>query len=484
MLQIVHKGSPIRANYPNPSSSIVRATTGAGVAPSAVRVVTATVGGAARFMIWAPCDPGVRGIFTSYTPNTAARTVISISMRTCPTLRYLARITPRGLLSRRYGRWWRTDCPTGPHPGTCGETIEYSCHLPPSRTGSRRRGKKASQRVEHEYLNWALCEFSGYIAADELYDGPFCVLSIVDNCTFRRLIYEVLDHDPTKKDIERFFTRFKAVLDARGLILHGITTDGSPLYPEPIAHVFGDIPHQICEFHVIAELTKAVLKAVTKARRSIKAKMPKLARGRPATKEARRAAQGKKRLQKKLADLFDHRLLFVQHHLTAAERKVLTRITRGLEQLRTLREIMDEVYRLFDRRCRTQTALAKLSKLRMRVRRFKKMGKTLQKLFSPNIEKALTFLDDSILPSTSNAVERGNRRHRKMQKSIYGVRTHHTLVGRMALDHIRDWYTVENALTLFVLHKTRPGRRTSRKENSVVSLPISVHKSPPLPKAG
>ena len=111
--------------------------------------------------------------------------------------------------------------------------------------------------------------------------------------------------------------------------------------------------------------------------------------------------------------------------------------------MRTLREIMDEVYRLFDRRCRTQTALAKLSKLRARVRRFKKIGKTLQKLFSPNLEKALTFLDDSILPSTSNAVERGNRRHRKMQKSIYGVRTHQTLVGRMALDHIRDWYTVE-----------------------------------------
>ena len=145
---------------------------------------------------------------------------------------------------------------------------------------------------------------------------------------------------------------------------------------------------------------------------------------------------------------------------------------------------MDEVYRLFDRRCRTQTALAKLRKLRVRVRRFKKVGKTLQKLFSPNIEKALTFLDDSILPSTSNAVERGNRRHRKMQKSIYGVRTHHTLVARMALDHIRDWYTVENAFTLFVLHKTRLGRRTSRKENSVLSLPISAHKSLLLPKAG
>ena len=39
------------------------------------------------------------------------------------------------------------------------------------------------------YLDWGLADFSGYIAADELYDGPFCVLSIVDNRTFKRLLY-------------------------------------------------------------------------------------------------------------------------------------------------------------------------------------------------------------------------------------------------------------------------------------------------------
>ena len=42
-------------------------------------------------------------------------------------------------------------------------------------------GKKAADRIGTDYLDWALDSFSGYIAADELYDGPFCVLSIVDN---------------------------------------------------------------------------------------------------------------------------------------------------------------------------------------------------------------------------------------------------------------------------------------------------------------
>ena len=73
---------------------------------------------------------------------------------------------------------------------------------------------------------------------------------------------------------------------------------------------------------------------------------------------------------------------------------------------------MDEVYRLFDRRCRTDTGLRKLTKLRQRVRRYRNLGQSLDKLDSPNLEKALTFLDDQLLPATSNAVERGNRRLR------------------------------------------------------------------------
>jgi len=101
----------------------------------------------------------------------------------------------------------------------------------------------------HDYLDEVLSDFSGYVAADELYDGPFCVLSIVDNRSFRRLVYEVLDRNPTKEDVEGLFRRFKAELDSRGLGLCGITTDGSSLYPEPIANVFGPVRHQVCEFH-------------------------------------------------------------------------------------------------------------------------------------------------------------------------------------------------------------------------------------------
>ena len=323
----------------------------------------------------------------------------------------------------------------------------------------RRREKKAEIAIKTDYIDKALAEFSGYIAADELYDGPFCVLFIVDNHQFNRLYYEVLDRNPTNEDMIRFFKRFKHMLDARDLTLKGITTDGSPLYPEPIAEVFGPIEHQSCQFHIIKEINKAILKAVTQVRRELKQKKIKRQRGRPCGKEAKRIARKNKRIQEEIADLFEYRYLFVKHTLTHKEKNILQRITRGFDQLRTLRSIMDEVYRLFDRRCRMDTALEKLAKLRRRVRRFTKLKETLKKLWSPNLEKALTFLDDSLLPATSNAVERANRRHRKMQKSVYRVRTRNHISQRIAIDMQRDQYIDDQKKTINTLHWSRSGEK-------------------------
>lgn len=305
------------------------------------------------------------------------------------------------------------------------------------------------------YLDWALSDFSGYIAADELYDGPFCVLSIVDNRTFKRLLYQVLDHDPEHQDITKVFRRFRMALLLRSLKLHGVTTDGSPLYPEPLRAVFGAVPHNVCEFHIIKELTKAILRAVARVRKELAARQLPAKRGRPSTPQAKRAARQRQRLQQKIGDLFEHRYLFVEHDLTPAQRRTLQRITRGLPQLRTLRAIMEEVYRLFDRRCRTDTALAKLARLRRRIRHFKQVGKILNKLYSPNLEKALTFLDDKLFPSTSNAVERGNRRHRKMQKTVYRVRTQEHIHNRIAVDMLRDLQKEDRTSTLTTLHRKR-----------------------------
>ena len=333
--------------------------------------------------------------------------------------------------------------------------------MPPSKTGWRLGGKRASDCWETAYLAWALTDFSGYLAIDELYDGPFGVLSIVDNRTFKRLFYQVLEHDPTQDDMIAFFQRFQTALQARQLTVRGITTDGSPLYPVAIEAVFGSVPHQLCEFHILKDVNQAVLRAVAQVRKQLAAQQPHLKRGRP-TSQQRPLVQKRQRLQQKIADLFEHRHLFVQRHLTPAEQATLQRITRGLPHLRALRQIVAEVYRLFDRRCRTATALAKLASLRQRVQHFSTLCQVLKGLFSPNLEKALTFLDDRLLGATSNAVERGNRRYRKMQKSVYRVRTADHIVDRLALDLFRDMAGQPRAATLHLLHAERAGPRISR----------------------
>jgi hypothetical protein len=151
------------------------------------------------------------------------------------------------------------------------------------------------------FLDWALETFSGYVAADELSEGPYCVLSAVDNRQYKRILYEVLDHDPNHADITAFLGRLKMALDDRNLALKGITTDGSALYPEPIRTVFGAVPHQLCTFHVIKDLTHGVLTAVAKERERLAKSKPKLGRGRPSTtdKEARRLARKSKSIQQK-----------------------------------------------------------------------------------------------------------------------------------------------------------------------------------------
>lgn len=304
------------------------------------------------------------------------------------------------------------------------------------------------------YLDEALANFSGYLASDEVYDGPFCILSVVDNRCYQRLACHVLEHDPTHKDVHDFLQEFKGQLDKRQRCVRGITTDGSPLYPKVLKELWPEVTHQLCEFHVLKEITKAVLHAVAKLRKELKAKISQPGRGRP---KKDRQTQTRKSTQQKqrVAELFENRHLFVRHHLSVAQRQLLQRLTRGLPQLRALRNIMEEVYRLFDRRCKTQTALQKLKRLRARVRRFKRLGKSLDKLKSPTLEKALEFLDDKLLPSTSNAVERANRRFRKAQKSIYSVRTKEHLEQRLALDMQREQRTAERQETDKTLHRAR-----------------------------
>src|SRR5262249_522252 len=159
---------------------------------------------------------------------------------------------------------------------------------------------------------------------------------------------QVLDHDPVQDDVRAFLAAFRGQLERRGRSVSGITTDGSPLYPKVIKELWPAARHQLCEFHVLKEITKAILHALAKFRKERTAQIPRQRRGGP-----RKERQGEGWLmayrRRCVTELFEQRYLFVRHHLCPPQRKQLQKLMYGRRALRTLRKIMEAVHRLFDR---------------------------------------------------------------------------------------------------------------------------------------
>ena len=344
-----------------------------------------------------------------------------------------------------------------PPVGISGGITACSCLLQPFRTGWRRRGKKAAARVEGPYLDQALENFSGYIAVDELYDGPWCVLSIVDNRTFRRLACRVVQEDVNQTHIVELFTQFQQSLERRGLQLAGITTDGSNLYPTAIQQVFGSVPHQVCRFHVISMITKAAREAAVSLYKQRVAKLPKLKSGRPRKGQEEKQAEQVRQEREKLLKLYRRRYTLVARNPDPQQLAELRELLQPYPEITTVRDLMQQVYGLYD--CPgSAEALTKLAGIRTQAEQLqdrRSMAALLAALNGPCIEKSLVFLDHRDLPSTSNAVERGNRRHRKMQKSVYRVRAKRQVERRLAMDLLREQRAVGREEVLLTLHELR-----------------------------
>ena len=320
-------------------------------------------------------------------------------------------------------------------------------------------GKKAPGQLARTFLDGALATFSGYVAVDELSEGPSCVLAAVDKRQDKRMVYEGLDHEPCQDDIDTCLGRLHAALEARHVARKGITTAGSARAPAPIRTVCGAVPHPRCLFQVLKERTKGLGRAVASERERLGKSKPKVKRGRPSPTEqaARRVAPKSQSMQEPIRALFQARFVCVTRQRTRSERKRLLSITRGLPHLRTRRESLEHSSALFDRRCRTPTARGKLRKLRHWVKRVAWIGHPFPKVCSPHLDQALTWLDDTVWPATANAVERGNRRHRTRPKRVYRVRSKACVEGRIALDMIRESRAEDRDHTTQALHQARRG---------------------------
>ncbi len=232
--------------------------------------------------------------------------------------------------------------------------------------------------MDSTLLDWALASFSGSVAAEERSAGPDCVRAVVDHRQDTRMLSAVRDHDPHHDDIAALLRRVQTALAQRDLARKGITADGSARSPAPLRTVCGQVPHPRCPFHGIKELTQGVVQAGAKARDRVATSTRTVKRGRPSStdKAARRVARTNKTLQQKISDVFQDRLVFVKRRLTRAARHRYLPITRGFPQWRTVRESMEPLSALCDRRGPTQTALGTLKKVRQGGSRFTWLGET------------------------------------------------------------------------------------------------------------
>ncbi len=292
---------------------------------------------------------------------------------------------------------------------------------------------------------------------DELYDGPWCVLSIVDNRTHRRLAYRVVEEDVTQTHIVELFTQFRKSLEQRKLQLAGITTDGSNLYPAAIQQVFGAVPHQVCRFHVLAMITKAAREVAVHLYKQRVAKLPKLKGGRPRKGREEKQAEQVRAEREKLLKLYRRRYTLAARNPDSQKLAELLELLKPYPEIAAIRDIMQLVYGLYD--CPSSAAaLTKLAEIRVQAAQLQdhqSLAALLSALNGPCIEKSLVYRDDRDLPSTSNAVERGNRRHRKMQKSVYRVRGKRQLERRLAMDLLREQRAMGREEVMLTLHELR-----------------------------
>jgi hypothetical protein len=279
--------------------------------------------------------------------------------------------------------------------------------------------------------------FSGTLCVDELHLGQYTLLLATDPLSDLPVAFAVV-----AKNDQDHMARFLGNLKHHGLAPKVVITDGSTLYPTLLATLWPEAEHQLCVFHVLQDVNKAILKAVLRLRRGLTARGQrgrKRRRGRPT-----RAHAGRRQRQKKCAEqakfVFKRRFLIVKRRadLTEREQQDLATMLEYLPELRSLREFADALPRLFEADQPPEQAQERWRRLQsngvyLAVPELKKVLATT--LSQAKFHKMIAFLRNpaSQQVRTNNHVERCNRKLRYWEKVRYKWRRRRTLVRFLVL---------------------------------------------------
>jgi len=295
-----------------------------------------------------------------------------------------------------------------------------------------------------EYRRRVLREFSGTLCVDELHLGRYTLLLATDPLRDLPVAFALVgtnDGDHMR--------RFLGHLRGHGLRPRVVVTDGSGLYPALLAELWPHAEHQLCVFHALRDLHRAILDAVKRLRRAVGRRGRrgrKRRRGRPRKGRSRRRTP-----REKAAFVFKHRHLIVKRRdrMTARDYEHLSQMFRDLPDLGPLRDFADALMRLLAADQTEPQAWGRWRALRANA--------TYQAI--PELRRALAMLDRAKFGKviafvrspagrrvrTNNHVERCNRRVRFWEKVRYKWRRRRTLVRFLVLALARWWDRVLTA---------------------------------------
>jgi hypothetical protein len=286
-----------------------------------------------------------------------------------------------------------------------------------------------------DYRQWTLANFSGTLCIDELHLGHRTLLLATDPLSDFPVAFALV-----RSNDQDHMRRFLNNLKNWGFSPKVVVTDGSNLYPALLAELWPEARHQLCIFHVLKDINDCVFDALRRLRRRLAAQSKrKRGRGRP-TKAQKRARARRGKTQKEQAYfIWKHRHLIVTRpsELNGHERRWLSQMFAALPALRTLREFVLKVYRLFDpkqsphqARCRRAALVASPE-----FQAIPELARALAMLTPDKFDKMIAYLHSPARKRvrTNNHVERTNRRLRYFEKVRYKWRRRRTIIRFIVL---------------------------------------------------
>lgn len=290
------------------------------------------------------------------------------------------------------------------------------------------------------YRQWTLENFSGTLCIDEIHLGHRTLLLATDPINDFPLAFALV-----RANDQEHMRRFLDHLKNWGFAPKVVVTDGSNLYPAVLAEIWPQARHQLCVFHVLKDINEHVFDALRRLRKQLGQQSKRQRRGRPSKAQKQARARYGKTKKEQAYFIWKHRHLIVTRaeNLNGCERRWLSQMFQSLPTLRTLRQFVLAVHRLFDpeqsphqARCR-RAALVKTAEFQADL----DLAQALAMLTPDKFDQMIAYLHSPAgqRVRTNNHVERVNRRLRYFEKVRYKWRRRRTIVRFIVLA-IDRWY--------------------------------------------